>query len=164
MSNKEEKEYEERKAIVTKYKDVEFAVILPDTEKTSKIEGAVDVIKGKLGFGGQKGSKRTVQATVVSDPRLPTEGPVPQKAWEDYWSTFLEERSKMQDHIAKVVTHASGVQINSSDVDLRGTFTVNQPTEKIWTIGVKECPQCGETNFMTSETQKCIKCGLELTK
>lgn len=120
---KKEKEskYEERKAIVTIFEGVRFGAVLPEVETTTK--GKVSV--RDLGAGGEKAVKKAVQAFIVSDPRLPTGGPIPHSVWEDYWREFMKNLPRYVEHISTTVTNASGVVIKPSDVDLKATFTVD---------------------------------------
>jgi len=112
-----------------------------------------------IGIKGKRDVKNTVIASVVSDPRLPTNSPVTQEVWEEYIKNLVLKEGKIKDHIADTVTTASGVQTLSSDVELRASFDVaTTPPPNLW-VERKICPKCGEEVLFTSKTKFCENCG-----
>lgn len=162
MAQKKEKkpDYEEKKAIVTEFEGVKFAVILPEIEKSTEVGGVVEVLKGKLGVGGKRDVKKFVQATVVSDPRLPTHGPIPHSVWEEYWREFLRKMPTYQEYLARTATTAMGMVIKPNEIDLRGTIRPESVPIQ-WTRFI-ECPNCHKKIEVNQDTKSCPICGYEL--
>ena len=158
MAKKKKKkpDYEEKKAIVTEFEGVKFALVLPDIEKLTEVEGSL----GKMGIGGKREIKKSVIATVVDDPRLPTNGPVPHSVWVEYWRYFIEKRPLYQKHLAQTATAASGVMIKPDNVDLSGTIRMDSVPIS-WTQETK-CPNCNIIIDVDQYTRYCPKCGYEL--
>ena len=118
MSEKKAK-YEEKRAIVTEFEGVRFAAILPVVETQTRVEGAL----ARLGIGGERRVKGKVIAIVVDDPRLPTDGPIPQSVWEEYWRNFIDQQPKYKLHIAETVTTACAVAVRIEDVEVGTNVT-----------------------------------------
>ena len=158
-SKKKKPDYEEIKAIVTDFEGVKFSVITQDIETSVEGEGKIDALKGAFGLRGKKDTKKIVQAFVVSDPRIPTEGPVTQEIWEKYIGNLVLNEGKIKEHIAETVTIASGVTTTSTDVELRASFDVaTTPPPYLWQER-KTCKNCGETIIVTDRSVYCDRCG-----
>lgn len=161
-SEKKKPEYEERKAIVTEFEGVKFSVITHEVEKSTEGEGTVDAIKMAIGLKGKRDVKNTVVASVVYDPRLPTNGPVTQEIWGEYIKNLVLKEGRIKNYIANTVTTVSGVTTNSTDVELRASFDVaTTPPPYLWAER-RTCPKCGEEVLYTSKTQYCESCGNKL--
>jgi len=158
---KKKPEYEEKKAIVTEFEGTKFAAIWSESEKGIEVAGNLDLL-GKFGLRGKKETKKVVQAVVVSDPRLPTDGPVPQKVWEDYIENLVKNQGRIKESIATAVTTISGSQVTSTDVDLRASFYVTTtPPPHLWAER-KECPKCKNAITVPEGTNFCPICGQKI--
>jgi len=120
MSSKDKK-YEEKKAIVTDYEGVKFVVILPDIETSTEAEGRLLDISAKA----KRDVKKEVQAIVVDDPRLPTRGPIPKEAWDDYWKDFIKNLPMYQEHIAGTLSIITGSPYSAKNIRVSGTMPTN---------------------------------------
>ncbi|GAG79384.1 unnamed protein product [marine sediment metagenome] len=107
-----------KKAVITEFEHVKFAVILPEVETSKKAVASLV----KLSAGGEQTTKKSVQALVIDDTRIPVEGPIPYSVWEKHWTNITDQSDRFKKHLAHVATIESGIDVDPEDIELWGTY------------------------------------------
>ena len=136
MSNQNKNElnkekYDRKKAVITEFEHVKFAVILPKVETSKKAVASPT----KLSARGRQTTKKSVQALVVDDSRIPVEGPIPYSVWEKHWTNIIDQSDRFKKHLAHVATVESGIDVDPEDIELWGTYPLykkRKDTKQSW--------------------------------